>query len=100
LSASRLDAIADETLGAIRERGTYRRMRVLEGVHHPRIKYPEPAKEASAVVGVEPAGTPQNGEPDAVWSDGGEDVESAGTTGLEEIAEQTQGDLSMDASVR
>jgi 8-amino-7-oxononanoate synthase len=37
LSASRLDAIADETLGAIRERGTYRRMRVLEGMQAPRM---------------------------------------------------------------
>jgi len=32
-----LDAIADEVLDGIRERGTYRRMRVLEGVQAPRM---------------------------------------------------------------
>jgi glycine C-acetyltransferase len=37
LSGARLDAIADEVLGAIRERGTYRRMRVLEGLQAPRM---------------------------------------------------------------
>jgi glycine C-acetyltransferase len=33
-----IDAIADEVLGAIRERGTYRRMRVLEGLQAPRMR--------------------------------------------------------------
>jgi glycine C-acetyltransferase len=37
-SPGRLDAIADEVLGAIRERGTYRRMRVLEGAQGPRMR--------------------------------------------------------------
>ncbi|HPG26460.1 MAG TPA: 8-amino-7-oxononanoate synthase [Myxococcota bacterium] len=32
-----LDRLADELLGGIRERGTYRRMRVLEGVQAPRM---------------------------------------------------------------
>ena len=36
-SASALDRIADETLSAIRERGTYRRMRTLSGVQAPRM---------------------------------------------------------------
>ena len=33
-----LDAIADEILGEIRERGTYRRMRVLDGLQAPRMQ--------------------------------------------------------------
>jgi glycine C-acetyltransferase len=33
-----IDAIADEVLGAIRERGTYRRMRVLDGAQAPRMR--------------------------------------------------------------
>ncbi len=36
-AASPIDAIADETLGEIRERGTHRRMRVLGGVQAPRM---------------------------------------------------------------
>ncbi len=35
---STLDAIADEVLDGIRERGTYRRMRVLDGVQAPRMR--------------------------------------------------------------
>ena len=35
--AGALDRIADEVLGGIRERGTYRRMRVLEGLQAPRM---------------------------------------------------------------
>ena len=35
---SPLDAIADEVLSGIRERGTYRRMRVLDGLQAPRMK--------------------------------------------------------------
>jgi glycine C-acetyltransferase len=35
--ASALDSIADEILGGIRDRGTYRRMRVLEGLQGPRM---------------------------------------------------------------
>ncbi|HIF95762.1 MAG TPA: aminotransferase class I/II-fold pyridoxal phosphate-dependent enzyme, partial [Myxococcales bacterium] len=34
----RIDAVADEVLGKIRDRGTYRRMRVLDGVQGPRMK--------------------------------------------------------------
>jgi glycine C-acetyltransferase len=33
-----IDTIADEVLGAIRERGTYRRMRVLDGLQAPRMQ--------------------------------------------------------------
>ncbi len=33
-----VDAVADEILGAIRARGTYRRMRVLEGAQAPRMR--------------------------------------------------------------
>jgi 8-amino-7-oxononanoate synthase len=33
----RIDAVADEVLGAIRKRGTYRRMRVLDGAQGPRM---------------------------------------------------------------
>ena len=36
--ASPLDAIADEVLGEIHERGTYRRMRVLDGLQAPRMR--------------------------------------------------------------
>ncbi len=35
---SPLDAVADEVLDEIRERGTYRRMRVLEGLQSPRMR--------------------------------------------------------------
>ena len=35
---SLLDAIADEVLDGIRERGTYRRMRVLDGLQAPRMQ--------------------------------------------------------------
>lgn len=35
---SPLDAVADEVLSGIRERGTYRRMRVLEGLQAPRMR--------------------------------------------------------------
>jgi len=35
---STLDAVADEILDGIRERGTYRRMRVLDGVQAPRMR--------------------------------------------------------------
>ena len=34
---SALDAVADEILGGIRDRGTYRRMRVLDGLQAPRM---------------------------------------------------------------
>jgi 8-amino-7-oxononanoate synthase len=37
VKAAALDQIADEKLGAIRERGTYRRMRRLEGIQAPRM---------------------------------------------------------------
>ena len=37
MKAAALDQIADEKLGAIRERGTYRRMRRLEGIQAPRM---------------------------------------------------------------
>jgi 8-amino-7-oxononanoate synthase len=37
VKAAVLDQIADEKLGAIRERGTYRRMRRLEGIQAPRM---------------------------------------------------------------
>lgn len=37
MKAPALDRIADEVLGAIRERGTHRRMRVLDGVQAPRM---------------------------------------------------------------
>ena len=36
--SSPLDAIANEVLGGIRERGTYRRMRVLDGLQAPRMQ--------------------------------------------------------------
>ncbi len=38
MKAGALDRIADEVLGAIRERGTYRRMRVLDGPQGPRMR--------------------------------------------------------------
>jgi len=38
VKAGALDGIADEVLGAIRERGTYRRMRVLDGPQGPRMR--------------------------------------------------------------
>ena len=38
MSASPVDEVADQVLGSIRERGTYRRMRVLEGMQGPRMR--------------------------------------------------------------
>jgi len=38
MRSSPLDGIADEVLGAIRERGTYRRMRVVDGAQGPRMR--------------------------------------------------------------
>ena len=38
MKAGALDRIADEVLGGIRERGTYRRMRVLDGPQGPRMR--------------------------------------------------------------
>jgi 8-amino-7-oxononanoate synthase len=38
MKAPALEGIADEVLGAIRERGTHRRMRVLDGIQAPRMR--------------------------------------------------------------
>ena len=38
MKAGALERIADEVLGGIRERGTYRRMRVLDGPQGPRMR--------------------------------------------------------------
>jgi len=38
VSSSPVDEVADAVLGEIRERGTYRRMRVLEGIQSPRMR--------------------------------------------------------------
>jgi len=38
MKAAALDRIADEVLGGIRERGTHRRMRVLDGLQAPRMR--------------------------------------------------------------
>ena len=37
MAAMIVDSVADEVLGGIRARGTYRRMRVLEGAQGPRM---------------------------------------------------------------
>lgn len=63
-------------------------VRVLEGVHHPRIQYPEPADGAAVDAAAELAEIAANGEPAAAGSDGDEDVPRVDDAGVEEILER------------